>query len=270
MLEFAVPDNFFTYVLNSVLSLFAAHGAFLLGIGRNWFHLVTIVVVFIEGLGLLFNWWDGTHLKRLVAKILVGEAMIFFYAAPMPFVGHSLTGLVTDEARSLSNRLEGGSTEALQKQMNEAYLGLERPGFMNWVAFVYYFCIVLLIAALDLVALAVVGFGIIAAGVCMLLGPLFISFFIWPGGDQLFKSWLMAFIQYNAYQVVASAMIYLVSSVMAMFFTANPGPYSAARIETLFIEFLVIVGIAVYSMSRVPGLVRDIFTGGSGGSFVRV
>ena len=63
----------------------------------------------------------------------------------------------------------------------------------------------------EALALIVVAFGIVATAVCILLGPVFIPFFIVPQLDWLFRGWLKAFIQYSLYQVIAAAVLYIVS-----------------------------------------------------------
>jgi hypothetical protein len=264
-----MDENFFSYISSAISAFFSSNGAFLLDIGRNWYHATVAFVLFAMALGLVFRWVEPPQLFRAIALILVGELMITYYASPMPFVGNSLTGLVTNEAGFLSNHLESGMNEQIQTALNTAYLGMERPGWDNWASFAYYFLVVLAITALQLVMLAVTGFGLIATGVCVLLGPLAIAAFIFPGAMWIFSGWIRAFVQYSFYRVVASAMTFLIGNVLLQFFSAHPGPYSVAKIETMFIEILVILGTAIFSIAKVPSLTSSIFSGRSGESWIR-
>ena len=117
--------------------------------------------------------------------------------------------------------------------------------------------------------LAVVSFSYMALGVIVLLGPLFIPSILWPGLDFIFWGWFKAMLTYAMYQVVASAMVFLVANVMISYFDSNPGPYDLAKIETMVIELVVISGTCVYSVFKVPSLASSILSGRGGESLVR-
>lgn len=53
-----------------------------------------------------------------------------------------------------------------------------------------------------------------ASAVCVLVGPIFIPFFIMPKMDWLFWGWLKAFIGFSFYQVIASAFIFIFAKVL--------------------------------------------------------
>ncbi len=71
---------------------------------------------------------------------------------------------------------------------------------------------------MEATAFCVIAYGYVAAAVCVLIGPIFIPWFIVPKMDWLFWGWLKAFIGFSFYQVVASAFIFVFAKVLANMF----------------------------------------------------
>jgi type IV secretory pathway VirB6-like protein len=55
----------------------------------------------------------------------------------------------------------------------------------------------------------IIAYGFIATAVCVLLGPVFIPFFIVPKLEWLFWGWFRCFLQYAFYQVIAAAVVFV-------------------------------------------------------------
>ncbi len=70
-----------------------------------------------------------------------------------------------------------------------------------------YVIVTVLLAAAQAVAIVVIAYGFIATAVCVLVGPIFVPFFIVPKLEWLFWGWLRCFLQYAFYQVIASAVV---------------------------------------------------------------
>ena len=65
--------------------------------------------------------------------------------------------------------------------------------------------------------MVVIAFGIIATAVCVLLGPIFIPFFIVPQLDWLFWGWFKCFLQYSFYhQLSPSAVVYIIGNILPL------------------------------------------------------
>ena len=71
---------------------------------------------------------------------------------------------------------------------------------------------------MEAVAFAVIAYGYVASAVCVLIGPIFIPWFIVPKMDWLFWGWLKAFIGFSFYQVVAAAFVFVFAKVLASMF----------------------------------------------------
>ena len=91
------------------------------------------------------------------------------------------------------------------------------------MTYLHYWTIIILLSLAQAIAMIVVAFGIIATAVCVLVGPIFIPFFIVPQLDWLFWGWLKCFIQYSFYQVVAAAVVYIIGNILTAFMNLYGG-----------------------------------------------
>jgi TrbL/VirB6 plasmid conjugal transfer protein len=124
-----------------------------------------------------------------------------------------------------------------------------------------------LLAAAQAVAIVVIAYGFIATAVCVLVGPIFVPFFIVPKLEWLFWGWLRCFLQYAFYQVIASAVVYIIGNLMLGALRLPPaGTLSTVQLvgwfPVLFITFLA----SIYVLLKVPSLTNHIFSGTAGGS----
>ena len=74
--------------------------------------------------------------------------------------------------------------------------------------------VIILLAAAQAIAIVVIAYGFIATAVCVLVGPVFIPFFIVPKMEWLFWGWFRCFIQYAFYQVIAAAVVYVIGNLI--------------------------------------------------------
>ena len=115
--------------------------------------------------------------------------------------------------------------------------------------------------------IVVIAYGFIATAVCVLVGPVFVPFFIVPKMEWLFWGWFRCFIQYAFYQVIASAVVYIIGNLMLGALRLPPsGTLSTAQViawfPVLFITFLA----SIYALLKVPALTNHIFSGTAGTS----
>ena len=102
---------------------------------------------------------------------------------------------------------------------------------------------------------------------CVLVGPIFIPFFIVPQLEWIFWGWFKAFIQYAFYQVIAAAVVFIIANLILGTMNLQPnGTISTTQLleffPVLFITFLA----AIYALLKIPTLTNHIFSGTSGGS----
>lgn len=117
------------------------------------------------------------------------------------------------------------------------------------------------------VAFAVIAYGYVAAAVCILVGPIFIPWFIVPQLDWLFWGWLKAFIGFSFYQVIASAFIFIFAKVL-LGLLAVIGPITLSNAFTVMPALLITLFVCGYGLFKIPELTGAIL-GGRSGSWVR-
>ena len=108
-----------------------------------------------------------------------------------------------------------------------------------------------------------IAYGYVAAAVCVLIGPVFIPWFIVPKMDWLFWGWLKAFIGFSFYQVIASAFIYVFAKVLAGMFQTI-GAITIENALTILPALLVTLFVCVYGLTKIPELTSAILSGRTG------
>ena len=201
---------------------------------------------------------------RLVFLIALAFTMLRFYHDPIPGLGRSFTQLLTDQAMFLAHRIETTQVQQINERLNALYLDLERPMALNVLHIVGYLLVSLAIAAARTALLAVIAFGLVATGVAILLGPLFIPWILVPPLDWLFWGWLRSLIQYAFYQVVAQAFVYVFGAFLINFLDAFPPPYTIDRLFVGGFHILALLMAFTYGMLQVPSLTNSLFSGRSG------
>jgi hypothetical protein len=107
--------------------------------------------------------------------------------------------------------LVGTTTQQeMLSKLNDITTGIQDMGEFSMLHardFVIYLLITLLIAVLELSMLIVAGFGYLALGAILIIGPILIPFMLVPKLDFLFWSWLKALIKYSFYPVIGNIII---------------------------------------------------------------
>jgi len=265
--------NFFDAVLQAVNTLVQQNLGIFDGMGQNLFRAFATILVVWYGIkaGLAAGEHrGGFHFANFVALILMisfGFAMVNYYDAPIPGFGRDFHHLITDEAATLSNQIGQANAQRIADDTTYVISNLEAPGITQPIATFLYALLWLGAVVTEALALIVVAFGVVATAVCILLGPVFIPFFIVPQLDWLFWGWLKAFIQYAFYQVIAAAVLYVVSQftygIIHAQITGLMSPTDLLRISPVLVVMYL---AAIYAIVKVPMLTSHIFSGTAGGS----
>jgi hypothetical protein len=265
--------NFFDAVLQAVNTLVQQNLGVFDGMGQNLFRAFATILVVWYGIKAALSAGDhggGFHFANfttLVLMISFGFAMVNYYDAPIPGFGRDFHHLITDEAANLSNQIGQANAQRIADDTNYVLSNLEAPGITQPIATFLYAILWLGAVVTEALALIIVAFGVVATAVCILLGPVFIPFFIVPQLDWLFWGWLKAFIQYSFYQVVAAAVLYIVSQFTYGIIHAQvTGLMSATDLLRISPVLVVTYVAAIYAIIKVPTLTSHIFSGTSGAS----
>jgi type IV secretory pathway VirB6-like protein len=196
-----------------------------------------------------------------------GFAMVNYYSAPIPGVGMSFHNLVTNESQFVANTINQTELQTVIEHVNDFEARMDAPGVTDLLGTLFYAVVIILLAAAQAVAIVVIAYGFIATAVCVLLGPVFIPFFIVPRLEWLFWGWLRCFVQYAFYQVIAAAVVFVIGNLILGILGLQPvGAISTVQLieefPVLFITFLA----SIYALLKVPALTSHIFSGTAGGS----
>jgi hypothetical protein len=255
--------------------LLTTHAGTFQALGLNLFRgLALILIVWFGAKSALSSASGGPsfrmdHFAQLLLTIAFGFAMITYYTQPIPGFGVSFHSLITNEGLGLANQLNNGIVSDLFSRLDSMYFSLQVPVIAyDIIAILHFVLIVAMIILLEAAVFFVIAFGYIAAAIAVLLGPVFIPFFIVPKMEWLFWGWFKALLQYSFYPVVANAYLYVFGSMLVHLLDSHPPPYDSAAIALLFAPLLFLLIAFIYGVVKIPSLVSSLFSGSSGESVV--
>jgi len=231
-----------------------------------WFGAKSALASAGAGHGPLFHF---DNFASLLLTIAFGFGMITYYSHPIPGFGVSFYHLIIDQGLDLSNQLNHSLVQEVWDRLTNLYWGMETPGLtlaLNILEIIRYIVTVLCIVAAQAAVFAVIAFGYVAAAIAVMLGPVFIPFFIVPHMEWLFWGWLKSLIQYAFYPVVANAYLFVFGNLLIHFVDSHPPPYDGATLLVLFFPLVLLLIAFTYGILKIPSLVNSLFTGRSGES----
>jgi len=231
-----------------------------------WFGVKTALA---SASGTMVTAFHFDHLASLLLTIAFGFGMITYYSRPIPGFRVSFYHLIIDQGLDLSNQLNHLLVQQVWDRLTNLYWGMETPGLtlaLNILEVIRYTVTVLCIVAAQAAVFAVIAFGYVAAAVAVMLGPIFIPFFIVPHMEWLFWGWLKSLIQYAFYPLVANAYLFVFGNLLIRFVDAHQPPWDGATILLLFFPLVLLLIAFTYGILRIPSLVNSLFTGRSGES----
>ena len=262
----------FASITAAILDLLMRDGDLFLRLGTNLFRGIAIILIAWFGIRAALGSAEGgaalpiSAFVSLILTIAFGFTMITYYRAPIPGLGVSFTQLLTDQPIFLARQLEVTQVQRLSDRLNELYLSLEQPMLFNVSALVGYFLVALAVTAARVVLLAVIAFGLVATGVAVLVGPVFIPFFLVPYMEWVFWGWLKSLLQYAFYQVIAQAFVFVFGSFLINFLDAFPPPYTVDRLLVGGFHLIFLLFAFTYGLLKVPSLTHSLFSGSVGQS----
>ncbi len=231
-----------------------------------WFGVKTALASAGGGHGPGFHF---DHFAALLITIAFGFGMITYYSHPIPGFGVSFYHLIIDQGLELSRQLDHALVDEVWDRLSNLYWGMETPGLtlaFNILEIIRYAVTMLCILAAEAAVFGVIAFGYVAAAVAVMLGPIFIPFYIVPHMEWLFWGWLKSLIQYAFYPVVAQAYVFVFGNLLIHFVDAHAPPYDGATVAVLFFPLVMLLIAFTYGILKIPSLVNSLFTGKSGES----
>jgi TrbL/VirB6 plasmid conjugal transfer protein len=265
-----IPSNALGDAFAYLTAMMTANAPFFLSAGTKIFD--SFAVILVAWFGVQWALAGEMRMERfanMLVTVSFGFAMMHYYSNPIPGFGVSFYHLIVDEGTYLANQLNQGIVTNVYKHLDALYFSLETPGLsvvVNILEGVRWLVTVLCIDAAEIAVFFVISFGYVATGVLVLLGPIFIPFFIAPTLEWMFWGWLKSLVQYAFYPVVANAYVFVFGSLLINFVDTTGPPYDGAKIAVLFGPLVFILIAFSFGVLKVPTLVNSMFTGRSGES----
>jgi type IV secretory pathway VirB6-like protein len=268
-----VQTDYLQYIFQAINTLLTQNLGFFDTMGQNLFRSFATILIAWYGIKSALSAASGSdpfhfdHFAGLLLTISFGFAMVNFYDRPIPGVGTSFHNLVTNEARFLSGQIDEAQLQTVVAQVADFEARMDSPTWGDILGTAIYVIVTILLAAAQAVAIVVIAYGFIATAVCVLVGPVFVPFFIVPKMEWLFWGWFRCFIQYAFYQVIAAAVVFIIGNLMLGALRLPPaGTLSTVQLIAWFPVLFVTFLASIYTLLKVPALTSHIFSGTAGGS----
>jgi hypothetical protein len=264
-------NNLLASLRNTIFDVLTQNGTPFQQLGQNIFRTLAIVMIVIAGSRIAFSDHHALHkLRTLAGLLLLVWIMITLYSTPSRLLGgYSFSEAIPKTAFGMADLVGTTTQQQMLSKLNDISTGIQDMGEFSMLHardFIIYLLITLLIAVLELAMFIVVGFGYLALGAILIIGPILIPFVLVPKLDFLFWSWLKALIKYSFYPVVGNIILLGISQIMlsvlnttllSQGLTAGRIAVSMTQVPILAVVFLA----GIYSIFKIPSLVGDIFSG---------
>jgi hypothetical protein len=268
-----MQTDYLQFVFQAIRELLTNNIGFFDAMGQNLFRSFATILIAWYGIKSALAAASGRspfhfdNFASLLLTISFGFAMVNYYSNPIPGVGTSFHSLVTDEAQFLSGKIDQAQLQTVIAQIADFEIRMDSPTFGDILGTAIYVIVCLLLAAAQAVTIVIIAYGFIATAVCVLVGPIFVPFFIVPKLEWLFWGWFRCFLQYAFYQVIAAAVVFVIGNLIGgALRLPPPGTLSTVQVLAWFPILLITFLAAIYVLLKVPALTNHIFSGTAGGS----
>jgi hypothetical protein len=265
--------DYLQFIFQSISDLLTSNLGFFDAMGQNLFRMFAPILIAWFGIKSALSAAGGRqpfHFDNFAALLLTisfGFAMVNYYSTPIPGIGASFHNLVTDEAQFLAAHIDQAQLQTVMQKVNDYESRIDSPTVADLRGTLLYTLVIVLLAAAQAVAIVVIAYGFLATAVCVLVGPIFVPFFIVPKMEWLFWGWFRCFLQYAFYQVVAAAVVFVISNLILGILQLQPsGAISVVDLLEQFPVLLITFLAAIYALLKIPTLTSHIFSGTAGGS----
>ena len=270
-----MQTDYLQYIFQAINTLLTQNLGFFDTMGQNLFRSFATILIAWYGIKSALSAAGGRHFLNfdhfasLLLTISFGFAMVNYYSAPIPGVGTSFHNLVTNEAQFLSSQIDQAQLQAVIQGVADFETRIDSPTWGDLFGTAIYILITILLATVQAVVFVVIAYGFIATAVCVLVGPVFVPFFIVPKMEWLFWGWFRCFLQYAFYQVVAAAVVFIIANLLLGALRLLPGgTISTVQLITWLPALFITLLASIYTLLKIPTLTNHIFSGTSGGSSV--
>jgi type IV secretory pathway VirB6-like protein len=265
-----VNADFLNQAFQVIRDMMTTNADFFVGFGLRLYQAFTLIIIAWFGIRVALSGdFSAYQFARLMLVISFGLAMTKYYAAPIPGFGYSFYELFTKQGDYLALQLNQDMLTQIKSKLDWIWEAIQYPtinlllapvDLLRWGA------VSALILMCYLATTWVTLFGFIASAVCVLLGPVFIPFFIVPDMEWLFWGWLRALIQYAFYQVVANAFVFVFGTLLIQFVDNSSVDFTSMNLAPIVLPTVIVLGTFCFAIMKIPSVVNSLFTGRSGES----
>ncbi len=267
------PESFSTIatVQAAVSDLLSGTEPAFWSIGLNLFRAFATIRLVWLGVGWMYRGrTTGDQVYELVELILllsVGFAMITYYASPIPGIGISFSNLVPSMAQYCANLLDARALETTFYHIDVISSKFLTPPTFGILENIIYWAVQIMMACTKLASMFIVLGGLIGTALMVLLGGLFVPFFVVTGMgfipdlQFLFYGWLRALLTCSFLQVVAFAYLMLFERFLFRMLTTLPENIIAAQFLLYGTEVIALVGVFAVGALSLPFLCGMLFSG---------
>jgi len=268
-----MQTDYLQFVFQAIRQLLTNNIGFFDAMGQNLFRSFATILIAWYGIKSALAAASGRspfhfdNFASLLLTISFGFAMVNYYSNPIPGMGTSFHSLVTDQAQFLSGKIDQAQLQTVVAQIADFEVRLDSPTWGDLVGTAIYVIVTILLATAQAVTIVIIAYGFIATAVCVLVGPVFVPFFIVPKLEWLFWGWFRCFLQYAFYQVIAAAVVFVIGNLIVGALRLPPaGALSTVQLLAWFPILLITFVASIYVLLKVPALTNHIFSGTAGGS----
>ena len=265
--------DYLEFIFRAINNLLTQNLGFFDAMGQNLFRAFATILVVWHGVKSALSsasgkpFFEFDSFAALLLTVSFGFGMANYYSNPIPGIGTGFHNLVTDEAQFLANKINQTELQTVEERIADFEVRMDSPGVTDILGTIIYAVILILLAAAQAIGIVVIAYGFIATAVCVLVGPIFVPFFIVPRMDWLFWGWLRCFIQYAFYQVIAAAVVYVIANLILGIMDLQPkGTISTLELREAFPVLFITFLASIYALLKIPALTNHVFSGASGGS----
>ena len=265
-----MSQNYLTFLSQAINDLLTTKSAAIQATGLDIFRGLAVILIVWFGVKSALSasqGHGGFHFAKfadLILMIAFGLGMLTYYSTPVPGMGYSFSDLITKEAIQLSAQIQADNTQQIVDSITAAEKQLGAPpGLFSFSEDLTWMIASLALMIMQAFIFAVIAYGYVATAVCVLIGPIFIPWFIVPKLDWLFWGWFKAFIGFSFYQVVASAFVYVFAKVLAGMFQVI-GTITIDNALTVLPALLITLIVCIYGLVKIPELTSSILSGRTG------
>jgi type IV secretory pathway VirB6-like protein len=268
-----MQTDFLQFIYQAINDLLTQNLGFFDAMGQNLFRMFATILIAWYGIKSALSSASGKHtfqfdnFASLLLTIAFGFAMVNYYSTPIPGIGVSFHNLITDQAQFLANKINQTELQTIVDRIGDFEARIDAPGVTDFLGMAIYIIVIILLAAAQAISIVIIAYGFVATAVCVLVGPIFVPFFIVPKLEWLFWGWFRCFLQYAFYEVIAAAVVYIIGNLIIGVLTLQgTGNISTLQLIGWFPVLLITFVASIFVLLKVPALTNHIFSGTAGGS----